>query len=124
MTPLRPASHYLECANSSVETTTSEICREAEPLGVSTLEAMRGVGVRIPFQDLEGQFRARLRLPITRRTKYTGGLPGLTRLCASARLNQGAPNLVSRTGVAAVGIVCRLRGAESADREGWVAQAR
>jgi hypothetical protein len=93
MTPLRPASHDLECANSSVETTTSEICREAEPLGVSTLEAMRGVGVRIPFQDLEGS--SGLRLPITRRTKYTGGLPGLTRLCGSARLNQGAANRVS-----------------------------
>jgi hypothetical protein len=54
------------------------------------------MGVRIPFQDFEGQFRARLRLPITRRTKYTGGLPGLTRLCASARLKQGAVNRVSR----------------------------
>jgi hypothetical protein len=53
------------------------------------------MGVRIPFQDFEGQFRARLRLPITRRTKFTGGLPGLTRLCASGRLKQGAANRVS-----------------------------
>jgi hypothetical protein len=35
-------------------------------LGVSTFEAMEGVGVRIPFQDFEGQFRARLRLVVSR----------------------------------------------------------
>jgi hypothetical protein len=54
--------------------------------------------VRIPFQDFEGQFRSRLGLPITRRTKYNGGLPGQTRLCASARLKQGAASRVSSLG--------------------------